>query len=173
MSNLEECALLGTVMLGVQRVEFLLYGLASHLAYLPEFQDRRYKNLDPDAFLRGDVGDQKATLGQLVSDFGDRLLITGDEIRQFVDDRNLIAHNYWRLVHANVKGAPHLEDPKGFLENFANQCDYWENVLRGLLALAKTEAGDRSGTPIVLTDHEQNCIEIYRGAATAFVDRKP
>ena len=41
-------------------------------------------------------------MGQLVRDFGDTLLLTTGDLEEFVKDRNLIIHNYWRLTKANV-----------------------------------------------------------------------
>ena len=153
-------------------MEFLLYGLASHLTHLPEFQSRRYESLNAETFLRGDLANQKATLGQLVRDFSDKLLITSEELGKFVEDRNLIAHNYWRLVHANIQGGQSMSDPRRFLQDFANRCAHWENVLRGFLALAKIVLAERSGTAVEISNHERNCIEIYNSSTADYAVRK-
>ena len=57
--------------LASQRVEFLPYGLISHLNERARSEIKTFGNLDPESFLRGDVKDLKATLGQLVKGYGD------------------------------------------------------------------------------------------------------
>ena len=109
---IQECALVGAAIIAAQRVEFLLYGVISHLAGLPEHQNSRFRTLDPEKFLRGDAKDLKATLGQLVEWFGDKLLLTTEDLDKFVKDRNLIAHNYFRLTKARIKGGDALKTLK-------------------------------------------------------------
>ena len=115
LGNVSEVALVGMAIICAQRVEFLLYGLGSHLVYLPDYRGRRFRDLDPEMFLRGNPSDLKETLGGLVQAFGDKLLLNEQEIRQFIDDRNLIAHNYWRLTKANLSGGDRLNNPREFL----------------------------------------------------------
>ena len=167
MSNIEsgsmsEFALVGMAILGAQRVEFLLYGLGSHLVYLPEFQGKRFRDLDPEMFLRCDPKDLKETLGGLAREFGDRLLLNEEEIRQFVDHRNLIAHSYWRLTKTNIEGGHRLEDPLAFLAQFINQCAHWEKVLKGLLALARQSLATQRGEDMALSDDEAESAEYYQ-----------
>ena len=81
--------------------------------------------------MRGDVEDLKATLGQLVREFGDQLLLTTEDLDSFIKDRNLIAHNYYRLTEAHIEGGQRLEDPEMFLMEFTKKCTHWEKVLRG------------------------------------------
>ena len=118
--------------------------------------------MDPESFLRGDARDLKETLGGLVKAFGERLLLDEDEISQFVDHRNLVAHNYWRLTKANLKGGNRLENPEEFLVRFIEQCTHWEKVLKGLLTLARQEQAARKGENMVLTDDEVTSAEYYR-----------
>ena len=169
--GLAEYSRLGAAVIGAQRVEFVLYGLVSHLAQSPDHNSRRFRGLDPDKFLRGDVEDLKATLGQLVHEFGDELLITTDELSEFVVNRNLIVHDYWRLTGAKIQGGARLDDPQRFLEKFAEQCSHWERVLRGLLALARKEAGRRFGEEIVLDENEIAWVADYERNVARHLER--
>ena len=162
LGNVSEYALVGMAIIGAQRVEFLLYGLGSHLVYLPEYRGKRFRDLDPESFLRGDPKELKETLGGLVKAFGERLLVNEDEIGQFVDHRNLIAHNYWRLTKANLKGGNRLENPEEFLLRFIEQCTHWEKVLKGLLTLTRQEQAARKGEDMVVTDDEVKSAEYFR-----------
>lgn len=129
----EECRLLGACLLKAQQVEFTLYGLVSHFSQSPEAQnDKRFKNLNPETFLRGDPRKLKATLGQLEGIFGAKLMISSDELKTFINDRNVIIHNYLRLTKANIRDAEKLSNPEQFLRNFLEQCNYWTRVMNGL-----------------------------------------
>ena len=162
MNDMPEFALLGRALIGAQRVEFLLYGLGSHLVYLPDYDNKRYRELNPEMFLRVDPDDLKETLGGLVRAFGDKLLLNKAEISQFVDDRNLIAHNYWRLTKADIEGGKRLDNPLEFLERFIEKCDHWEKILKGILALARQRAAAREGEILKLSADEVDNAEYYR-----------
>jgi hypothetical protein len=134
MDLIDECALLGASLLAAQKLEFALYGIISHLSHLPEAQkEKRFRDLTPEQFLRGDANELKATLGQLEMAFGNRLLLSSAELKRFVQDRNLIAHNYWRLTKVNIRGAETLVNPEAFLRDFLERCDHWAAIVRGLL----------------------------------------
>ena len=62
---------------------------------------------------------------------------TTEDLVSFIKDRNLIAHNYYRLTEAQIKGGQRLEDPEMFLMEFTQKCTHWEKVLRGLIATMK------------------------------------
>ncbi|HHX8443395.1 TPA: hypothetical protein ACVO0G_004828 [Vibrio diabolicus] len=165
MNLLDECTLLGASLLGAQKLEFALYGVVSHLSHAYDGKkDKRFTELTPEKFLRGSVDDLKLTLGQLEMAFGEKLLITNSDLKQFIKDRNLIAHNYWRLVKTNVKGAETLDRPEEFLKTFIARCDYWQSVLNGLLWLLMLEAAKKEGRieEINLSEHQQSEIDIYR-----------
>ncbi|MEY4520305.1 MAG: hypothetical protein RLZZ499_2905 [Cyanobacteriota bacterium] len=99
MNSVDEYILLGAAIISAQKLEFALYGIVSHLSHLPEARkEKRFRELTPEEFLRGDMEDLKATLGQISTAFGDTLLMSNEELNQFIKDRNLIAHNYWRLT---------------------------------------------------------------------------
>ena len=157
-----EFTLVGMAIVWVQRVEFLLYGLGSHLAYLPDYRGKRFRELDPEMFLGSNPKNFKETLGGLTQAFGDKLLLDEEEIRQFVEDRNLLVHNYWRLTRANLRGGHRLDNPEAFLMRFIEQCDHWEKVLNGLLAMARQEAATRRGEELVLRPDEVDNAEYYR-----------
>ena len=131
----DEYHLLGLALIAAQRVEFVLYGIASHAAHMPAAQkEKRFRDLTPEEFLRGDAGELKATLGQLVEAFGDAFLIRTPDLIAFYKDRNLIAHDYVRLFRFKFAGASAREDGRGFLIDFIRRAVHWETVLRGLLA---------------------------------------
>ena len=158
-----ECALVGAAILGAQKVEFALYGIAAHL----NLQDKRVNKLDPEKFLRGDIKNIKMTLGTLVKFVGDKLLLSTDELDQFVDERNLIAHNYWRLTKAKIRDGRKLDNPEEFLIQFAAKCDYWEKVLSGLIALMKQKAAENENreSELKLSEKESSNLKYYMKAA--------
>lgn len=134
MDLVEECKLLGASLIGAQKIEFTLYGIASHITHAYDGKkDRRIEELTPEKFLRGDLNELKMTLGQLEKSFGHALLLDTEELAKFVEDRNLIAHNYWRLTKTNIKGSEKLQDPETFLREFLKRCSYWEGVVNGAL----------------------------------------
>ena len=96
---LRECATIGAAVLAAQRIEFLLYGLIAHVK--PELKGRR--PLTPESFLRGDVSDLRATLGQLAKAYGTKFLLSADDLETFIKNRNLIVHDYWRLCKARIR----------------------------------------------------------------------
>ncbi|TVL07769.1 hypothetical protein AYI82_12910 [Shewanella algae] len=161
----DECTLLGESLLGAQKFEFALYGLVSHLSHVYDGKkDKRFTDITPEKFLRGTVDDLKLTLGQLETAFGKKLFISNDELSQFIKNRNLIAHNYWRLTKANVKGGEKLENPKEFLNSFINKCQYWQSVINGLLWLFMQAAAKNEGrvNEINFTEKQLNEIDCYR-----------
>ena len=170
--SVSEFSLVGMAIIGAQRVEFLLYGLGSHLVYLPDYSDKRFRDLDPELFLRGDPNVLKETLGGLVKAFGDKLLLNKEEISHFVDDRNLIAHSYWRLTKPNARGGDRLNNPAEFLVRFIGKCNYWEKVLKGLLTLARQEAAIRKGEELILSADEVESTEYYRIQVETYLQHK-
>mgnify|MGYP000461551835 CR=1 FL=1 len=161
MDLIDEYVLLGAALLAAQKFEFALYGIISHLSHLPEaHKEKRFRELTPEKFLRGNVEDLKATLGQLEAVFGDRLLISTDELKTFINDRNLIAHNYWRLTKSNVAGAERLDDPETFLRNFLERSDQWSSIIRGLLYSLMKETAKKENRLDELSFSEQQIKDI-------------
>ena len=142
---LAECAMIGLALLAAQRVEFLLYGLVAHIRDDLKQGDRRFHGLTPERFLRGDVSEMRATLGQLATAYGEGFLLSADDLTAFVKKRNLIAHDYWRLAKANIRGAEELQNPMGFVQGFLADCQRWERILRGVLANFKLAAARKVG----------------------------
>ena len=157
---IREYALVGAAILDAQRIELLLYGIISH--WSPQARSKRFKELDPEKFLRGNVEDLKATLGQLVKEFEDKKFLTTEDLHEFVNDRNLIAHNYYRLVKADIKGGKRLENPEKFLIEFAEKCNHWQKVLLGLIATMKKEMAMQAEQEVTLTEKERTNIEHYK-----------
>ena len=164
-TEIEEYAMVGAAVLASQRVEFLLYGLVAHLNDQARGQDRKFKHLNPEDFLRGDVRNLRATLGQLVKTFGDKLLLTTAELEQFVNDRNLIVHNYWRLTKSGIEGTKRLEEPEKLLMTFLHKCDHWEKVLRGLMVRMRIQIAKNVGNEenARITAEDQQYMEYYEG----------
>ena len=98
MDIIFECQLLGGCLIGVQKVEFVLYGIVAHLSHFPEAKEKRFRELTPELFLRENPKELKSTLGQIEKAFGKKLNISGDDLTKFIDSRNLIAHNYYRMT---------------------------------------------------------------------------
>ena len=100
-----EILLIGSAVYGAQKLEFALYGIAAHAAHTEAAKKkRRFRELDPERFLRGDPEDLKATLGEIVQTFGDAFLIKTAELEQWVRDRNLIVHDYFRTFVSPPRG---------------------------------------------------------------------
>ena len=134
MDRITEATLLGAALLEAQKLEFALYGIASHLR--PEaLTDKRLKNIDPEKFLRGDPKDLKVTFGQLKNALGDKLFLSSVEFDKLVQDRNLLAHSYWRLSRSNIRDAHKIEDPEVFLISFQSDCRRWQSIISGLLGV--------------------------------------
>lgn len=159
-----ECQLIGACVIAVQKVEFNLYGIASHLSHLPEAKERRFRELTPEQFLRGDPKELKATLGQIEKTFGEKLSLSTDELTDFIEQRNLIAHNYYRLTRKGIKGAKQLQDPEAFLRGFLVQCGYWEKVLYGLLSLMLIATAKKQNreSEVKLNSDQLLAIDAYR-----------
>ncbi len=168
MDLIDEFALIGGAILSAQRLEFALYGIVSHLSHLPEVQkDKRFRDLIPEKFLRGDVDDLKATFGQLETIVGERLLISTDELKKLIKDRNLIAHNYWRLTKANIKDGEKLSNPEDFLKDFLARCDMWERIFRGFLYIFMMETAKKFGreSEINFSEQQKKDIQDYYALA--------
>lgn len=105
----------------------------------------------------------KATLGQIEKAFGEKLSISSAELTEFIDNRNLIAHNYYRLTRKGITGSKQLQNPEEFLRDFLKQCGYWESVLFGLLNLLMLAASRKVGreNEIQLSKDQLNSIETY------------
>ena len=160
---LAESAMIGAAILAAQRVEFVLYGLVAHVRDDLKQGDRRFDGLTPETFLRGDVSEMRATLGQLARAYGDAFLLSADDLTAFVKKRNLIAHDYWRLAKAHIRDAEKLQDPMGFVQGFLADCQRWERILRGLLAnfrrAAARNVGDEDKSQ--LTADDLACMDEY------------
>ena len=145
-TKVREMALLGTAVLLAQKFEFALYGIVANLSHLPEAQqEKRFRELKPEAFLRGDPSDLKATLGQLAARFGKPLLLASNELDRLVSDRNLIAHNYWRTFHLEIEGIERRRDAEPFLNSFISLADHLLKVISGLLTRLRIEVALKEG----------------------------
>ena len=151
---LRECAAVGGAVLAAQRVEFLLYGLVSH--FKDDQRKGQFRDLTPESFLRGDLAGLRATLGQLAREYGEKLLLSREELDRFVKNRNLIAHDYWRMARSGIHGGERLDNPNLFLQQFLRDCDHWERILMGVLVKMKRVSAAKIGIDqnVVLTSEE-------------------
>ncbi|WP_061271111.1 hypothetical protein [Leptospira interrogans] len=156
MTDEIECILLGLALLMAQKVEFALYGIVAHIS----IKDKKFKNLTPETFLRGDLSNLKATLGQLKNYAGEKLLLSNNDLQDFVDKRNLIVHNYWRLTKANIKNGEELPDPEQFLRNFIDECQRWMNIFNGYVKMLMQRMENRTNE-ISFGEKERQEIEVY------------
>lgn len=132
LPDLDETTWLGAAIFNAQRVEVALYGLVPHFSHLPEVQkEKRFRELTPEKFIHGDFDELKATLGQLVKLVGHHFMLATPDFAVFYEDRNLIAHNYYRLFHTDI-GRPKRQDGEAFLKEFTFRAERWFDVLMGL-----------------------------------------
>ena len=176
MNDEEDFYLLGFALYGVQAFEFGLYGIASHCSHLPDAQsERRFRDLDPEKFLRGDISDLKATLGQIVRVFGDSFLIGCDELDAFIGKRNDIAHNIWRFTNTSLHPSP-IADIKQYLKDFIAESKYWRTIIRGLTAAMRVAAAEAEGRSdeLSLSDEDKRCMDaFYEHAARCKTNGQP
>lgn len=135
----DEMMLLGGAMLAAQKLEFALYGMASFI----QKKKGKFKELTPEEFLRGDGTKTRETLGTIVSEFSSQFSLDGEELTKLVSDRNLIAHNYWRMTKANISGGRRLENPEDFLFHFTVRCEKWIRLCQGWIAIAMGAVAER------------------------------
>jgi hypothetical protein len=168
----DEFTLLGLSLYAAQRVEFVLYGLAAHASHLTVAQsERRFRTLTPDDFLTPGAAELKATLGQLVKTFGDSFLVRTSDLDKFIDDRNLIAHNYVRTFHMTLRGVKPRLDGEDFLRDFISRATLWEKVLRGLLSELIVAAAKRENRleEVSLTDSDIENVTDFRELASQYL----
>jgi hypothetical protein len=170
-----EFILLGGSLYVAQRVEFALYGLAAHAVHLASAKDaKHFRKLTPDSFLEGDP-DLKATLGLLVKTFGDALLLRTDELDEFVDNRNLIVHNYFRAFHTDLRDKPRRTDGEEFLTGFIERASRWEEILRGCVTQFQIAAAANAGrsSELSLTPEDEKRAAAYRQQAGRHLGQRP
>ena len=172
--DIEELACLGAAVLAAQKLEFGIYGLAAHASHTAAAaKEKRFRTLTPEGFLRGDPTELKATLGQLVAVFGDEFLIGTAELNTYVDDRNLIYHNYWRLTRSSSRGSTHrLEHPVLFLKAFVESSNKLTSVINGFYALLISALAAKTGRDVKLTDAQIRDIKVYRMHAEQYLIQK-
>jgi hypothetical protein len=144
----ETFLLLGLALFCAQQLEFGLYGIVSHMSHLPEAKkDKRFANLTPNDFLSPDPEKKalrKATLGQICTLFGERLLLSGKELEQLITDRNLIVHDFWREVRP-IRGIIGIPNPNDFLRNFIMNVERLNAAIKGLLSYLVEGAAQKEG----------------------------
>lgn len=155
--NEETFLLLGMALFYAQKFEFGLYGIASHFSHLPEAKkDKRFANLTPNDFLSSDPEKKvlrKATLGQVCALFGQRLILSGEELDQLVVDRNFIVHDFWRNVTL-IRGVVNMANPNDFLRDFIMKVERFNSGIQGLISHMREAAAQKEGRldEIVLND---------------------
>jgi hypothetical protein len=170
----DEFMLIGAAIYQAQKIEWALYGIASHASHLQVAQcEKRFKQLTPEAFLRGDPAEFKATFGQIASVFGDSFLISGPELEQFIADRNLIVHDFYRLFYANIHNGHRRDDPVGFLKDFIRRGEFWLAIVRGFLVCLKEAAAKKEGRVKELAFTEKDLVnkDAYQTHARKVAER--
>ena len=158
-----EYSAVGAAILAAQRIEFLLYGLIAHVQPELKLGNKRFRDLTPEGFLQGDPAELRATLGDLAKIIGPKLLLSSNDLDEFVRARNLIVHNYWRMSKAQIRDGRKLKSPLAFLVKFLHDCQQWEGILRGVLAAMRLRAATTAGEdePLALTQEEQDDMDQY------------
>lgn len=170
--NEETFLLLGLALYCAQQFEFGLYGIASHMSHLPEARkDKRFANLTPNDFLASDPEKKalrKATLGQICTLFGERLLLSGKDLEQLVTDRNLIVHDFWREVRP-MRGGVGIPNPNDFLRTFITNVERLNAAIKGLLSYLKEAAAQAEGRSdeITVTDADLENRKIFESIVAA------
>ena len=170
-----EFLLIGAAVIGAQRLEFALYGLAAHAAHTDAAKkDKHFKNLNPEEFLRGDLEKQKATLGRLVNVFGDAFLIRTKTLEQLIDDRNLIVHNYWRVFVTPSKGVERRTDGEEFLKDFIKRASGFTQIFLGFVYRWAEGAARKEGRTeeFVRTEFISDAIAAYERHVAAYLAEK-
>jgi len=155
--------LLGAAIYSVQKFEYGLYGLASHYTHLQEAQnDRRFRDLDPEKFLRGDLSELRATLGQIARTFGNNFYLEGEFLDSFLEKRNIIVHRLWRLNNDRRDEAP-FDDLDVYLQEFVDECEHWNKMLRGIYSLVAEGAAIKEGreAEFIRTEQDAECIRLF------------
>ena len=165
---------MGAAVLAAQRVEFLLYGLVAHVKPELKRRDKRFRHLTPESFMRGDLSDLRATLGQLAKSYGTKFLLSADDLEVFVQNRNLIVHDYWRLSKGRIRDSRTLENPMAFLQEFLDDCARWEGILRGVLANMRLSVARATGGEgqLALTPKDLDYMDQYRQHVQSQLVRK-
>ncbi len=161
--NERELTLLGACVYSVQKFEYGLYGLASHYSHISEAKNNRaFKNLDPEKFLRGDLSDFRATLGQISGTFGNEFHLKSEFLDGFLEKRNLIVHRIWRLTHDRKDEAP-FSDLGEFLQDFLLECEEWIKIFRGLLSLIIEGAWIKSDKQekFIRSEQDAECVKAF------------
>ena len=170
-----EIYLLGAAVYISQRIEFALYGIASHVAHLDVAKkDKHFRELSAEKFLRGDIAEQKATLGRIVNLFGDAFLIKTNELAKFISDRNLIVHNYSRVFVSPPKGVEKRTDGKEFLSIFIHRAERFDKIVRGLLYELMVAAAAKEGRTNELVHNEAiaEATAVYRKHAARYLTER-
>ncbi|MEZ5451755.1 MAG: hypothetical protein R3E93_02885 [Thiothrix sp.] len=136
---------LGEALFIAQKVEYILYGIASHMGHLEEAKkDWRFAKITAKDFLSDDPEKRSlrtATLGRLYKLFGERLGISSLPFDLFVKERNFFAHEFFRALSRNANEAEYLKR----LADFIGLSTLTEKALRGLLSELMEAAAKKEG----------------------------
>lgn len=142
----DEYSLLGIAVVYAQRVEFAIYGLAAHF---PNSADKllkkRLASTTPEDFLRGDVSKLTITLGQLAKGFGPAIGLEEERLDRYIEDRNIVAHSFYRLFHMDIPGVTKRENPAEWLRLFIANSARLERDLRMLMYEIRVQGARASG----------------------------
>ena len=136
---------MGKALLSAQKVEYALYGIASHLSHLDEAKkDKMFANLTAEDFLSDDPEKKKmrkATLGRLYRVFGKRLFVSNIAFDTFLQERNFIVHEFFRSL---IKERD-IEVHHKRLNDFIDLAAITEKAIKGLLSQLTEAAAHKEG----------------------------
>ena len=131
-------ALSGGVLLQLQRVEFIIYGLISHFNEIVLSKYLSFKELDSHKFLFEENAFnkyRKQTLGQIFNVLKKEFkLFNTEKLDNFLFNRNLFIHNFWRdFISSRRKSERDYEAAISFLNSLLNEAAEWEIIFKGML----------------------------------------
>ncbi len=160
-----------------QKFEFGLYGIAAHMTHLPSSKKiKNFSALNPQDFLSTDPDKRKlrkATLGQLASAFGEKLMLPANDLEAYVKRRNIIAHEFWRETSTN-KSTGIISHPHTFLRDFIRETELWISSIQGPLSHLIKAAAQKEGREqeMVITEKDIDDRKIYESLVAKVVNER-
>lgn len=141
---------LGIALSKAQTIEFVIYGLLTHLKKTPEIvPDKRLRNLTPRQFLSSDPADKvlrKMTLGQLNAALPEGFGLSPEFLQDYVERRNIVVHEFMREINPRYATKDVL-NPTMFLNQFIADSQELELVLEGLFYVIMDQIAQKNGIP--------------------------
>ena len=155
--------LLGTALFRAQKIEFILYGIASHLGHLDIAKnDKIFSKITAKDFLSDDPKKQRlriATLGRVYKLFGETLMISNLPFDLLVNERNFFVRNFFREVTKSDDNFDYIQR----LNIFIDLMDFTEKALKGLLSNLMEAAAKKEGRlhELTITSEDEENRKFY------------